>query len=129
MKIKFIPEANSVLIDDAASQQRQLINLMWGCNLVVGVLHSVDASLVNMTVIDYFFVALGVMAIAGLVYNNFYISSGNIYSVEEIKGIKSYSSFNKINYELLLKNGKKRKIHFGDDFESIKQLEVILNEK
>ena len=129
MKVEFSPETRKIVIDDSASQQKQLLNLMWGCNLVIGILHIVNGDIFNMSVIDYFFAALVLMAIVGLVYNNFYISTGKTYHIEEIEGLKSSTYFNQIIYELVLKNGKKRRVHFGNDFESIEKLNLLLNEK
>lgn len=129
MKIEFKPETKSIIIDDTASQQKQLVNILLVSNLLVGILHFIEGNFANLTVIDIFFLVLIIFTIGGLIYLNFFNSYIKQYSLDEIIEIKSYTSFNRINYELVLRNGKNRILYFGDNFASIEQLKLLLNEK
>jgi hypothetical protein len=129
MKVNFNKETKSIVIDDAAGQNTLLLNLLFGCNALVAILHFFSNGFHYMLVIDYFFVFLLISSIVALVYFNLHRTNSKEIPIDQIEKLKSSTDFNRIIYDIVLKNGKIRRLNFGDDFKSIEQLKLLLDEK
>lgn len=129
MKVNFNQETKSIIINDTTPGQAQLLNISFACNALVAILHFTGNGFNHSSVIDYFFVLLLVSSVGFIIYLNLYHTSKKAIPIDQIATLKSSNSFNRIIYEIVLKNGKSRRINFGDDFKSIEKLKLLLNEK
>jgi hypothetical protein len=117
MKVSYNKESGKISTDDIAIQNFQLLNISFGLNALVAILHLVNH--------DFDFSK----AINGLVQFNFKRSFQKDIRIDDIVDLKSSTSINRLNYYILLKNRKKRWLHFGDDFESIEKLKLLIDGK
>ncbi|MFQ3215109.1 MAG: hypothetical protein ACI9XJ_000384 [Marivirga sp.] len=98
-------------------------------NALIAILNIASNGFDYLSVIDYFFVALFIFSLGGLLYLNFKRSAQKKIPLDNIDYLKSSTSFNMVDYELILKNGKRRRLYFGDDFESIDKLKLLIDGK
>lgn len=129
MNVKYNAHKSSVLIDDIAAQNTQLLNIIAGLNGLVAILHLVNHGFDFSKAITYVFLFLLIFSVGSLLYINLKRSSQKEIPLDEIENLQSSTSFNRVNYDLILKNGKKRRLYFGDDFESIDKIKLLIDGK
>ena len=129
MKIAYRENDDTLLIQDQSQRKRLLLNILYICQLLVGVFILISSNFNLSSPVNQFYILSFIIFTIGILRLNIIKARTSVISLKEIIDLKSITSFNSIRYYLLLSNRKKRFLNFGDNFETIDQLKLILNEK
>ena len=126
MKIEYDKSAKSIQIKDGLKRSYFMLKILLIVNLANALIRLIGQDRSDYGVIEYFWIAIGLISFVALYYFLFKISTSEKISVDQIKSLKEKSVLGRKMFSLELTNGKHRHLgNFKSEIEIAKFKELV----
>ena len=126
MKIEYNKSENSIQIRDGLKRSYLLLKILLILNLTNATIRLIGQDRLDYGVIEYFWIAIGLISLLALYYFLFKISTADKIPVDDIKSLREKSVFGRKRYSFELTNGKQRHLgNFKSEFDLAKFKELV----
>lgn len=126
MKIAYDKSDNSIQIKDGLKASYFVLKLLMLLNLANALIHLTGQDRMDYGVIEYFWIAIGIVSLLVLYYFVFKLSTAEEIPVDSIKSLNEKSVWGRKRFSFELTNGKQRHLGgFKNEFELARLRELV----